>query len=185
MLYLAYGSNLHPLRLQERVPSAALVGVVRLDGYRMLFAKQSHDGSGKCMIVPAQENLAVVYGAIYEIEPGEKPRLDAAEGRGAGYEDHSLSCEWAGETISPFTYLAQEGYIDADLRPYRWYLDMAIEGARYHGFADDYIAALAKTSAIPDPDAERNRENQARVAAMVACNKQRARPGSDFELTAK
>lgn len=127
------------------------------------------------MIVPAQGDAPVVFGAIFEIEAGEKPLLDTVEGKGVGYEDCPLSCELAGESISPFTYLAQEAYIDEALMPYRWYLEMVVEGAKYQGFPSWYVAMLAQVSSISDPDAARHRENQARVTRMLACNQQRLR----------
>lgn len=33
LLYFAYGSNLHPLRLQRRTPSARLAGLAVLEGH--------------------------------------------------------------------------------------------------------------------------------------------------------
>ena len=52
--YLAYGSNLHPLRLTLRVPSARVIGVVEMPGYMLEFHKRSIDGSGKCLIYTEQ-----------------------------------------------------------------------------------------------------------------------------------
>jgi len=48
--YLAYGCNLHPVRLQKRVPSAVFTGMVELHGRILSFSKRSVDGSGKCTI---------------------------------------------------------------------------------------------------------------------------------------
>ncbi len=38
--YFAYGSNLHPVRLIERVPSASLVGVIGISKHRLAFHKK-------------------------------------------------------------------------------------------------------------------------------------------------
>ena len=46
--YFAYGSNLHPMRLMERVPSAKFVGTVEIKKYRLTFHKKSIDDSSKC-----------------------------------------------------------------------------------------------------------------------------------------
>ena len=49
LYYLAYGSNLHPVRLTERVPSARFLGLTSLFGYQLRFHKRHEpDGSGKC-----------------------------------------------------------------------------------------------------------------------------------------
>lgn len=47
--YLAYGSNLHPLRLTARVSSARPLGTVPMPGYKIAFHKRSIDHSGKCL----------------------------------------------------------------------------------------------------------------------------------------
>jgi hypothetical protein len=45
--YFAYGSNLHPLRLQERVPSAALLGWTHLHGWELRFDKRGRTDGQK------------------------------------------------------------------------------------------------------------------------------------------
>ena len=89
-LYLAYGSNLHPARLIERVPSARLVGTTRLDGYRVVFIKRSHDGSSKASLLFTDEARHAAYGAVYEMPIQEKLVLDALEGVGEGYDEREL-----------------------------------------------------------------------------------------------
>jgi hypothetical protein len=59
--YLAYGSNLHPIRLRQRVNSARLIATLSLPGYRVLFNKRGQDLSAKCNLVatglnPGREN---------------------------------------------------------------------------------------------------------------------------------
>jgi hypothetical protein len=63
--YFAYGSNLHPVRLIERVPSANLVGVIGLSKHRLAFQKRSKDGSSKCNLFQTGSASDLVYGAIY------------------------------------------------------------------------------------------------------------------------
>ena len=43
MLYAAYGSNLHPVRLRERVPSAELLGTGVLEGRELRFTSDYTD----------------------------------------------------------------------------------------------------------------------------------------------
>ena len=83
LYYLAYGSNLHPVRLQNRVPSANFMGLVAMPGYRLCFHKRHHDdNSGKCNMYWTSEDNDVVYGAIYEMHSSEKSLLDQCEGTG-------------------------------------------------------------------------------------------------------
>lgn len=63
-LYFAYGSNMLFRRLKARTPSARLVGVGHVLGYRLVFDKVSKDGSGKCDIERTGVNADMVYGAL-------------------------------------------------------------------------------------------------------------------------
>ena len=151
--YLAFGSNLHPLRLGERVPSARLLGRVELPGYRLAFHKRGADGSGKGDLVATgrAEDLAV--GALFEMAGGEKPNLDAAEG--AGYRCDTLEVRCGGRDYQAFVYLGEEPFIEPDLRPYRWYRDIVWHGARFNGAPDAYLAAIAAVPVAEDPDPDR------------------------------
>ena len=80
--YFAYGSNLHPVRLMERVPSAEFVGVIKQPRYRLAFHKKSRDGSGKCNILESDSELDQVFGVIYQLNPLHKNDLDRFEGNG-------------------------------------------------------------------------------------------------------
>jgi gamma-glutamylcyclotransferase (GGCT)/AIG2-like uncharacterized protein YtfP len=157
--YLAYGSNLHPHRLRERVPSARLVGTALLPGYRLRFCKRSVDGSAKCT-VEAFESGHGVHGALYRIDAHERAALDRAEGLGCGYEEGREQVGSGGDRIEVFFYVATRDHVDGTLRPYHWYKQLVLAGARYHGFPADYIAALAGQPSADDPDAERRAANE-------------------------
>ena len=118
--YLAYGSNLHPMRLMERVPSAQLIGSTEIAGYELAFHKKSKDGSGKCNLFQIDEDSKSVFGAVYQIDVTEKPALDEAEGNGSGYLDAQVSVTSDGNTHTCFTYFAQQSHIVDHLKPYHW-----------------------------------------------------------------
>ena len=76
--YAAFGSNLHPLRLQKRIPSARLLGVAPVDGFRLAFNKTGDiDGSGKANIVAGEYHVFFV---IYEMPAGGKAALATIKG---------------------------------------------------------------------------------------------------------
>jgi len=83
--YFAYGSNLHPMRLMERVPSAELIGVATHPSHRLTFHKKSNDGSSKCNMYNSGSETDLIYGAIYKLKPEHKDELDRFEGKGCGY----------------------------------------------------------------------------------------------------
>lgn len=157
--YLAYGSNLHPLRLTERVPSARLRLRLFLPGYRVVFNKQGQDGSAKCNLEPSDPNDQA-YAALYEIAPHEKALLDSCEGCGCGYRDISLSLQADERGWQVFTYLAEAQYIDASLKPFAWYRDLVVAGADYLAFPGNYSARLGEIETLSDSDRRREADHR-------------------------
>lgn len=153
--YLAYGSNLHPLRLMERTPSARVLGVVELPGRVVKFHKRSNtDASAKCDLVTLP-GAGESYAVLYELSAAHKPLLDAVEGLGHGYREARADVELQGVSYRPFLYIAEESHIAPSLRPHHWYKAMVVAGARYHGFPDDYVEALEAVESAEDPDSRR------------------------------
>jgi hypothetical protein len=162
LTYLAYGSNLHPLRLLKRVPSATLLGVVNLGGQQVVFHKVSPDGSSKCDLVDAG-GRALAFGALYRINSSDLPALDAVEGMGSGYDRVHLPLQFRGQNLRPFTYRAAATHIVPGLAPFSWYRDLVMEGALYLGLPDFYRRVLAAVTAKHDPDPIRHDEHAALV----------------------
>ncbi len=163
MLYAAYGSNLHPLRLSLRLPKSRFEGTAAIGGQRLCFHKRSKDQSGKCNIVAGDGSVHV---AIYELGEQEKARLDQIEGVGSGYSVEAFEVPGFGEC---FTYVAIASYIDDKLRPYSWYKELVLAGCEALRLPTDYIAMIQEVAAIDDPDRARHAANmmvveQARMA---------------------
>lgn len=154
MLYLAYGSNLHPARLAARVGSPALVATAIVRGRELRFHKLGRDGSGKCDAVPG---AGALHGALYELDDAALARLDRHEGVGAGYERARLLVESEVGRVAAVTYLAQPDHVDPDARPFEWYRALVLAGARHHGFPRAYVEAIAAVPALPDADTARAR----------------------------
>jgi AIG2 family protein len=158
LYYLAYGSNLHPVRLRERVPSAELLDVVELKHYRLSFQKRGQDGSSKCNLTRTGEESDGVYGAIYQIDSAHKPILDRFEGN--GYHDSQLTVEFHGQKYSCLTYLAQPSYIENSLKPFHWYKELIVLGAKHLQFPIAYIRSIESIESVEDPDEERRIQHQ-------------------------
>lgn len=150
MLYAAYGSNLHPLRLTERTSSAQLLGTACLPNWSLCFHKRGDDGSGKCSILAGDGG---VHFAIFDIDAEDKVTLDKIEGLGKGYSEIVLNIPGFGSCVS---YVAEDSYIDDSLRPYDWYQQLVLAGATFHGFSDHYLKNLENIQARRDPDSERS-----------------------------
>ena len=148
--YLAYGSNLHPMRLNKRCPSAIPLGVVEVNGYQLAFHKKSEDGSGKCDL--CERAGATAYGVLYAMEQRDKEALDRAEGLGFDYVAREFKVRYDGGDYTAHSYVAPPERIDLTCRPYDWYKGLVIVGARHHRMPDSYVAWLESVEAIPDPD---------------------------------
>lgn len=162
----AYGSNMPTARLRERCSSARAFGVAELPGYELRWHKKSKDGSGKCDIVPTSQPGVSVFGVLYEIASGEKASLDRAEGLGAGYDETEIEVYRAADRLTVKAYVAAA--TDPTLKPYSWYRDLAIAGAKEHRLPDDYIARLEAVPADQDPDQKRHDENMALIGKVRA-----------------
>ena len=165
--YLSYGSNLHPLRLQERVESSELIGTTMISGYNLQFHKAGRDGSAKCNIIHSGSGTDIVFGAIYAIDVDDKEILDKYEGLGNGYQEHWLELNLGDIRQRVLTYQASSPHINDSLHPYDWYHALVMHGANYHNLPADYIGAISKVNTIPDPDRRRSVRHHRLLERMV------------------
>ena len=151
ILYFSYGSNMSLPRLLQRVPSAQLLSVAYLSAHKLQFHKKGHDGSAKCDIEFTNCHTDIVYGVVYTFLASEKPYLDLIEGLGKGYNEKSISAVGlSGEIFQSVTYYATD--IDPSLKPYHWYKEHVVRGAREHNLPIEYIRALQMIVSVADPD---------------------------------
>lgn len=148
MRYVSYGSNLLPLRLQQRTPSARLLGTAEVPGMSLRFHKRGNlDRSAKCNLIPCKRSVAHV--AVYELHHSEIHLLDLAEGAGNGYDRSSLPVDGFGEC---FTYFAAPTHIDESLVPFCWYKALVLTGCEYHDFPEAYTDRIGALETARDPD---------------------------------
>lgn len=151
MLYAAYGSNLHPVRIQQRTPSAKLLGTGAIADMALRFHKRGYrDFSGKCNIVPCSHSH--VHVAIYDISTAEMSWLDRHEGAGAGYNRAIVSVNGFGECVS---YIAAAPHIDERLSPFFWYKELVVMGCEKMRFPLGYIRAIRAIPAVRDLNKDR------------------------------
>ena len=162
MLYAAYGSNLHPLRLKERTPSAQFIGTSAMEGWRLRFHKRGLDGSGKCNVERAEDS---VYVAVYDIPDVEMKRLDRIEGVGRGYDTASIQLASFG---SCRIYIAAKSHIDDSLAPFSWYKSLVLAGCRHHAFPQPYIDEIERVAACTDGDDFRDSLNMRILSSSLS-----------------
>jgi hypothetical protein len=154
MYYFAYGSNMSVSRLRARVPSAEPFGCYILKEHDLRFHKLSGDGSGKCDAYFTSNADDIIYGALYKIDPRQKPVLDKAE---AGYDEKEVTV-YSGNDGSPIKatiYIATGE--NNDIQPYSWYLNHVLVGAEETELPKDYIINKIKVvEAREDQNKERD-----------------------------
>jgi cation transport regulator ChaC len=161
MFYFAYGSNMCTGRLRQRVSSANPVRVAKLLNHSLRFHKRSDDHSGKCDAYFTGERQDVIWGVVFEINPAEKPYLDKHEGLGHGYvEKLATVIDTESNRCAVFMYVADNAHIDPMLRPYSWYKQFVVEGARQHQLPADYVDAIRCLEEIEDSDRVRDTRNR-------------------------
>jgi len=131
-------------------------GVAALDAYRLLFSKIGADGSGKATLVRSTSSSDRVYGVVFAIETADLLDLDRIEGPGyERLEGLQAVSHPDGVDIRVTTYFAREGYVDASLHAFDWYLALVMKGAETIGLPEDYRSQLAMTPVYADPDQSR------------------------------
>jgi hypothetical protein len=148
------------VRLLERVPSAQWVGVTELRYHRMAFQKRGRDGSSKCNLVCTGEEFDGVHGAIYQMDSFHKQALDGFEGNGNGYLDSQITVELHGKEHSCFTYFAQQSYIENNLKPYHWYKNLVVLGAKHLQFPDGYVRSIELIESVEDLNETRRKHHE-------------------------
>ncbi|WP_197995389.1 gamma-glutamylcyclotransferase family protein [Gimesia algae] len=160
--YFAYGSNLHPLRLQSRIGACQIQSVAQLEGAQLSFHKVGLDDSGKCDIVLPAQSDSTVWGVVYQITAEQKMLLDHCESLGKGYQILNTEVRSAdNQLLSVYTYQAMAEFIDPRLEPFDWYHEFVFHGVCYHGFPVEYQEMIHAVKMIKDPNRERTAHQQA------------------------
>jgi hypothetical protein len=157
--YFAYGSNMFLAKLRETVPSAHYFNIGKITGYKFCINKYSKDGSGKANIVATSDTNDEIIGIIFNIDKSEKERLDISEN---GYEVIELEAETLNEeTLEVLLYSATDPQkIRDNLRPYDWYKEFIIRGAKLYKLPEYYIKNTLEVTcqAMPDVKEKRSKE---------------------------
>ena len=142
----AYGSNMSTERLQNRVSSTKPLGCAKLPDKSLVCNKKGEDGSGKANLTDTAGDT--VWGVLYEMDSAELGKLDRYE---KGYSRKSLDViTEQGSSAKAYVYVSSQ--LTADTRPYHWYKNLMIKGAREHHLPESYISqCLEKLGSKPDP----------------------------------
>lgn len=139
--YFAYASNIVKDAMEQRCPTARVVGMACLRHYRFRIVR-----SGYASAVP--ERNAMVYGILWLVGPADERALDAYEEIARGlYRRTCLTVEpvakprGGSQRMAALVYLAS----DASLGwPRPGYLEPIVAAAREYGFPRPALADIAR-----------------------------------------
>jgi gamma-glutamylcyclotransferase (GGCT)/AIG2-like uncharacterized protein YtfP len=136
-------------RITERCSSSRFISRASVIGWKLLFNKRSKDGSGKANLVYTGDE-SLVWGVIFDITEDQKPILDKFEGLGWGYDELKLKViSDLGEEIECVCYIATDGkYLDNNLKPFDWYKEWCLKGAKQHNLPSEYILTIEKNNTL-------------------------------------
>jgi len=150
--YFSYGSNMSSKRLLNRIPSASKLSTAILRKHELKFHKIGRkDSSAKCDAKETGNPEHFVLGVVFDISESDKQKLDKKEGLGYGYEEKIVIVELHdGMEIEAFSYYAT--HIDPELKPFHWYKEHVVRGARENELPEEYIQLIETLESVVDPD---------------------------------
>jgi hypothetical protein len=140
-LYAAYGSNMDPAQMQQRCPSSPFLGTGWIHGWRLTFGAEELGWEGAlATLVPADDDAAGVFVALYDLTDTDERSLDAWEGADHGlYRKLHLRVHTLDGDVVAYVYAldAFEGGL-----PSARYLGALADAAEAAGAPEDYLTGL-------------------------------------------
>jgi cation transport regulator ChaC len=140
MHYFAYGTLLDIDYMRQFCPSARAVGVMRLDGYELGFARCADPSRGGCTLDAAPDGT--VWGVQYELSDEDMAKLDEASGVPKGHwaRKRVTVRDAAGNRVDTTTYVIPER--SGPYAPSDSYVAPILKGAAAFDLPTRYIARL-------------------------------------------
>jgi hypothetical protein len=134
---MAYGSNLNLRQMQQRCPTATVVGPAELEGYDLLFRGARHGAVATVEPLDAQEQAGGVPVLLWKLKPQDERALDVYEGWPSFYRKETHDVEIGGKTVPAMVYIMNDGHDYGE--PSEYYLDTIREGYESAKFDMDYL----------------------------------------------
>lgn len=78
------------------------------------------------------------------------------EGLGNGYEEKTVVVIMPGGSVLEAQTSYYATHIDASLKPYHWYKEHVLRGARENGLPAPYLQIIESLESVADPNPERH-----------------------------
>lgn len=131
VLYFAYGSNMNPQRIKDRIPKSKDLGTAILRGYKLVERKFAD--------VEAAQG-SVVHGVLYSVTEQDLAMLDRYEGSPVYYQRRWVRVFFRGVHFDAVTYVMTDfARRERDGIPYtEEYRTICADGARAHGIPNEF-----------------------------------------------
>lgn len=135
----AYGANMHQADMLSRAPHSVFLGTAQLNNWRI-----GVTSSGWLGVAPDQESF--VWGALYQLGPGDEARLDEYEAVDRGlYSKSELKTCGSDPALNALVYVPNEP-LDGIVR--EEYLTQCISAAQEIGLPEEWIQELESLSSV-------------------------------------
>ena len=147
MYYFAYGSNMDPERMRERLGRLPERKAASLAGWILKFNKIASRNPREGYANIMQQNGAVTEGILYDITDAETGKLDVKEGYPDHYNKVALQVRLGNDTeVRAMTYVAQHDKVNDSLKPSRDYLRHLLADMEF--LSEGYIRKLEAVETI-------------------------------------
>lgn len=131
--YFAYGSNMFPPRLLERIEKYHYGFRATAIRYEFTYNKKGADGTAKANIKHSEQNQ--IHGICFEIDKEDFNKLDDYE---KGYDKQRITLRINGKSESAQTYISS--LTDESISPSSEYKNLVLQGARHWGLDTKYVS---------------------------------------------
>jgi cation transport regulator ChaC len=148
-LYFAYGSNMDPRHMLERVPGARPVGPARLEGFRLAFNVYSTEWRGGAANLELDQG-AHVWGVLWEVPEDQVGGLDAFQGHPTFFRREDVVVVGPEGPVIAWTYRVahQSGSYVRPTEEYLWRVHSAI---RSMGLPPEALDIVDRAARPPKP----------------------------------
>lgn len=147
--YFAYGSNMDPRHMTERVPGARPAGACRLQGFRLEFNVYSTEWQGGAANLELDQD-AHVWGVLWAVPEEEAGGLDAFQGHPTFFRREDVVVEGPSGKVLAWTYRVahQQGTY---VRPTDAYVRLLHSAIRLNGLPPEALDDVDRAARPPKP----------------------------------
>jgi len=148
LVYFAYGSNMDPRHMHQRVPGARAVGPGKLSGFSLAFNVYSTEWEGGAANLELDPD-SYVWGVLWEVPEDQAHGLDAYQGHPTFFRREDVVVVGPEGPVIAWTYRVahQEGYV----RPTDAYVNAMLSAIRVMGLPPEALDIVDRAAHPPRP----------------------------------